>query len=61
MYGACAFVFFLIGGCEALLIRLQLATPNGKVLSASAYNQMFTTMIALEATRKELLVASTGE
>jgi hypothetical protein len=25
------------------------------------YNQMFTTMIALEATRKELLVASTGE
>ncbi len=42
MYGITAFVFFLVGGLEALLIRLQLAQPNGKVLSADAYNQMFT-------------------
>jgi cytochrome c oxidase subunit I len=42
MYGVSAFTFFLIGGLEAILIRLQLAQPNGKVLSASAYNQMFT-------------------
>ena len=42
MYGATALVFFVIGGCEALLIRLQLARPNGKVLSASVYNEMFT-------------------
>jgi cytochrome c oxidase subunit I len=42
MYGVAAFVFFIIGGLEAILIRLQLAQPNGKVLSASAYNQMFT-------------------
>jgi cytochrome c oxidase subunit I len=42
MYGVSAFVFFLVGGIEALLIRLQLAQPNGKVLSADAYNQMFT-------------------
>ena len=42
MYGVTAFIFFLVGGIEALLIRLQLATPNGKVLSADAYNQMFT-------------------
>ena len=42
MYGVVAMTFFVIGGCEALLIRLQLASPNGKVLSASAYNQMFT-------------------
>ena len=42
MYGAVAFFFFLVGGVEALLIRLQLAGPNGKVLSASVYNQMFT-------------------
>ena len=42
MYGVTAFFFFLVGGCEALLIRLQLATPDGKILSASAYNQLFT-------------------
>src|SRR4051812_3036310 len=42
MYGVVAFFFFGIGGIEALLIRLQLATPNGKVLSADLYNQVFT-------------------
>ena len=34
--------FFLVGGIEALLIRAQLAGPDGKVLSADLYNQMFT-------------------
>ncbi len=34
--------FFVIGGIEALLIRLQLAGPNGTVLTASQYNAMFT-------------------
>ena len=38
--------------------KLQRTNP---VTDEVAYNQMFTTMIALEATRKELLVASTGE
>jgi cytochrome c oxidase subunit 1 len=42
MYGAAALFFFLIGGIEALLIRLQLATPNGKLLSADLYNQIYT-------------------
>jgi len=42
MYGVASFVFFIIGGIEAGLIRLQLAAPNGKVLSADQYNQMFT-------------------
>jgi len=42
MYGVVAMTFFVIGGVEALLIRLQLAAPNNKVLSAGAYNQMFT-------------------
>ena len=42
MYGAAALFFFVIGGVEALLIRLQLATPNGKLLSADLYNQVFT-------------------
>ena len=42
MYGAAALFFFLIGGTEALLIRLQLAKPNGKLLSADLYNQVYT-------------------
>ena len=42
MYGAVALFFFLVGGLEALLIRLQLAGPDGTILSADKYNQMFT-------------------
>src|SRR4051812_28049612 len=42
LYGCTAFVFFLVGGFEALLIRMQLAQPNGRVLSANLYNQIFT-------------------
>ena len=42
MYGVAAMFFFIIGGIEALLIRVQLATPNGKLLSADLYNQVYT-------------------
>ena len=42
MYGVVAMFFFVVGGIEAMLIRLQLAGPNGTVLSADKYNQMFT-------------------
>ena len=42
MYGVVAFTFFIVGGVEALLIRTQLAVGTNHVLSASAYNQMFT-------------------
>jgi cytochrome c oxidase subunit I len=42
MYGVSAMVFFFIGGFEALLIRAQLAQPDGTILSADKYNQMFT-------------------
>jgi cytochrome c oxidase subunit 1 len=42
MYGVAAMVFFVVGGIEALLIRAQLAGPDGTVLSADKYNQMFT-------------------
>jgi cytochrome c oxidase subunit 1 len=42
MYGATALFFFVVAGIEALLIRLQLAGPNGTVLTASQYNTMFT-------------------
>ena len=42
MYGAVAMFWFLWGGIEALLIRSQLLTPNGTVLTAEQYNQIFT-------------------
>src|SRR6266851_634784 len=42
MYMITGFFFLMSGGVEALLIRTQLAVPNGKVLSAEIYNQIFT-------------------
>ena len=42
MYSGAAFLFFLIGGLEALMLRVQLGTPNNTFLSADAYNQVFT-------------------
>jgi cytochrome c oxidase subunit 1 len=42
MYMVTAFFFFLVGGMEALLIRAQLAVPDGKVISPQAFNEMFT-------------------
>ncbi len=52
-YIVTAFVFLLLGGSEALLLRAQLARPNGHLLSPEAYNQLFTmhgvTMIFLYA------------
>jgi len=42
MYLITGFFFFVVGGMEALLIRTQLAEPNGKVLSPDVYNQIFT-------------------
>ncbi|HKY16525.1 MAG TPA: cytochrome c oxidase subunit I [Microthrixaceae bacterium] len=42
MYGVGSFFFFLVGGVEALMIRAQLARPDGKLLSADLYNQVFT-------------------
>jgi cytochrome c oxidase subunit 1 len=42
MYGSAAIGFFLVGGIEALLIRAQLAGPDGTILSSDLYDQMFT-------------------
>src|SRR2546426_4518720 len=42
LYGVTSFTFFLVGGSEALLIRAQLARPNGHVVTAEAYNEIFT-------------------
>src|ERR1700694_1627434 len=39
---ATTFVFFTLGGVEALLIRLQLATPHGSLVTPETYNQLFT-------------------
>ncbi|MGM7720235.1 cytochrome c oxidase subunit I [uncultured Metabacillus sp.] len=45
--------FFLVGGLEALLIRIQLAVPNNDFVSAGLYNEVLTmhgtTMIFLAA------------
>src|SRR5207248_5553306 len=37
-----AFIFFLLGGLLAVLMRLQLARPDNTFLSADKYNQIFT-------------------
>src|SRR5690349_18261873 len=42
LYFWTAFCFFLVGGIEALLIRSQLAQPNGHIVDARTYNELFT-------------------
>src|SRR3954468_20514908 len=42
LYLVTTFVFFLIGGVEALLIRLQLGTPENTLLDPQTYNALFT-------------------
>lgn len=42
MYVLTAIVFFVVGGIEALLVRLQLGTPENTLLSPQLYNEIFT-------------------
>jgi cytochrome c oxidase subunit 1 len=42
LYLGTSLFWFIVGGFEALVIRLQLMFPNGKVVSAEVYNQLFT-------------------
>jgi cytochrome c oxidase subunit I len=53
-YLVTAFLFFTLGGIEALLLRSQLAVPDNTLLSPETYDQFFTlhgtTMIFLFAT-----------
>jgi cytochrome c oxidase subunit 1 len=42
MYIASSLMFFLIGGIEILLIRIQLARPESTFLSPEQFNQIFT-------------------
>jgi cytochrome c oxidase subunit 1 len=41
-YIVTAFVFFILGGLEAAVMRAQLARPESSVLGPDAYNQFFT-------------------
>src|SRR5262245_57580345 len=42
LYGTTAFIFFLIGGLEAVIMRLQLARPDNTLVSAQTFNELFT-------------------
>jgi cytochrome c oxidase subunit 1 len=42
MYMVTTFVFFCLGGVEALMMRLQLGAPNNTLVSPETYNQLFT-------------------
>ncbi len=42
LYLAAVTVFFLIGGLFAMMIRLELLTPAGDLMTADTYNKMFT-------------------
>jgi cytochrome c oxidase subunit 1 len=42
LYGVTAFAFFLLGGLEALLIRLQLARPSNTIVGPDTFNALFT-------------------
>jgi cytochrome c oxidase subunit 1 len=42
LYGITAFLLFLVGGLEALLMRTQLMFPDGNVLTSDQFNRLFT-------------------
>ncbi len=42
MYMVLTFVFFILGGVEALMIRLQLGAPENTLVAPQTYNQLFT-------------------
>ncbi|MEX0676972.1 MAG: cytochrome c oxidase subunit I [Pirellulales bacterium] len=42
MYVAMAIFFLVVGGCEALLMRLQLVVPNNDLVGPDTFNQLFT-------------------
>ncbi|HLI32898.1 MAG TPA: cytochrome c oxidase subunit I [Solirubrobacteraceae bacterium] len=42
MYMVTTFAFFILGGVEALMIRLQLGLPENTLVTPQTYNQLFT-------------------
>src|SRR5437763_11487787 len=42
LYLYTALAWFAVGGLEALIMRIQLQGPNGRVVSADTFNELFT-------------------
>ena len=42
MYLVTSFIFFILGGVEAMLMRTQLALPDNTLLTPEKYNQLMT-------------------
>jgi cytochrome c oxidase subunit 1 len=42
LYMVTTFVFFCLGGVEALMMRLQLGAPNNSLVTPTTYNELFT-------------------
>ncbi len=42
LYLHTALFFFIVGGIEAIIMRAQLMSPNGTLVSAETFNQLFT-------------------
>jgi cytochrome c oxidase subunit 1 len=42
LYGITSFIWFLVGGIEALMIRAQLASAENTLIGPEAFNQLFT-------------------
>jgi len=61
-YLVTAFIFLVVGGIEALLIHLQWARPEARLLTPEQYDQIFTmhgvTMIFWSAALSGLFISS---
>ena len=42
LYGITSFIWFIVGGIEALLIRAQLASAENDLIDPETFNQLFT-------------------
>ena len=42
LYGVTAFIMFITGGIEAVLMRVQLSGPELDIVSAAVFTQLFT-------------------
>src|SRR5579863_4703105 len=42
LYIVTSFMFFIVGGVEALMMRMQLSVPNNNLIAPETYNQLFT-------------------
>ena len=42
LYGSTALIFFISGGIQALVMRIQLARPDSSIVAPDTFNQLFT-------------------